>query len=443
MLDHKALAVDVLSGEVAVELFDLLLDLGVVERIVTGNIQDLQAELIVGKDVVDLQVDVVAGHPLAPTLGLDGLDQQSVIQVGGVIAQTVVDQDLLGGAELEVGAGLLGAILRSDVGGGHVRWDVLEQRRVVQVVGVVLLQTHTVALGHIGKLASVLEVVVANLLRPAGKGAGLADDEGGHGASALLELGLQLRDELLVLVGGGQAAIGLLGADLICNLGQIVLAAILLKIVDEVDRAAKHHVERDDLTDLIGVLGRIHHQQVETGLHVGDKGLASELHSLILGQVGVALLVALPRAAVVAAQVVRAGVANLVGDLLDVGGKARLVPTVHVAGAHLVHIDLVAAGDEHGRKVLIAGKLEHGLDQIGAHGANADHGCVIAAVLQLEHALNGLADGEIGHFVLLLLRIIDKSSLGPGFEPFQCGWILLFRGGCAESNPALRATGVL
>ena len=201
MLDHKALAVDVLSGEVAIELLDLFLDLGVVECIVTGNIQDLQAELIVGKDVVDLQVDVVAGHPLAPTLGLDGLDQQSVIQVGGVIAQTVVDQDLLGGAELEVGTGLLGAILRSDVGGGHVSRDVLEQRRIVQVVSVVLLQAHTVALGHIGKLASVLEVVVANLLRPAGKSAGLADDEGGHGASALLELGLQLRDELLVLVG--------------------------------------------------------------------------------------------------------------------------------------------------------------------------------------------------------------------------------------------------
>ena len=443
MLDHKALAVDVLSGEVAVELFDLFLDLGVVECIVTGNIQDLQAELIVGKDVVDLQVDVVAGHPLAPTLGLDGLDQQRVIQVGGIVAQAVVDQDLLGSAELEVSAGLLGAVLGGDIGGRHVSRDVLEQRRIIQVVGVVLLQAHAVALGHIGKLASVLKVVVANLLRPAGKGAGLADDEGGHGASALLELGLQLRDELLVLVGGGQAAVGLLGADLICDLGQIVLAAILLKIVDEVDRAAKHHIERDDLTDLIGVLGRIHHQQVETGLHVGDKGLASELHGLILGQVGVALLVALPRAAVVAAQVVRTGVANLVGDLLDVGGKARLVPTVHVAGAHLVHIDLVAAGDEHGRKVLIAGKLEHGLDQIGAHGANADHGCLVAAILQLEHALNGLTDGEIRHFVLLLLRIFDKSSLGPGFEPFQCGWILLFRGGCTESNPALRATGVL
>ena len=306
-----------------------------------------------------------------------------------------------------------------------------------------LLQTHTVALGHIGKLASVLKVVVANLLRPAGKGAGLADDKGGHGAAALLELGLQLRDKLLVLVGGGQTAVGLLGADLIGDLGQIVLATILLKIVDEVDRAAKHHVERDDLTDLIGILGRVNHQQVEAGLHVGDKGLASELHGLILGQVGVALLVALPRTAVVAAQVVRTSVANLVGDLLDVGSKARLVPAVHVTGAHLVHIDLVAAGDEHGREVLVAGKLEHGLDQIGAHGANADHGCVVAAVLQLEHALNGLADGEVGHFVLLLLRIFDKSSLGSEFGPFQYGWILLFGGGCAESNPALRATGVL
>lgn len=60
VLDDKALAVDVLSGEVAVELLDLLLDLRIVERIVTGDIQDLQAELIVGKNVVDLQVDVVA-----------------------------------------------------------------------------------------------------------------------------------------------------------------------------------------------------------------------------------------------------------------------------------------------------------------------------------------------------------------------------------------------
>lgn len=46
VLDHKALAVDVLGSEVAIELLDLLLDLGIVERIVAGDIQDLQAELM-------------------------------------------------------------------------------------------------------------------------------------------------------------------------------------------------------------------------------------------------------------------------------------------------------------------------------------------------------------------------------------------------------------
>ena len=115
MLDHKALAVDVLGSEVAIELLDLLLDLGIVERVVAGDIQNLQAELVVGQNVVNLQVNVVAGHPLAPTLGLDSLDQQRVIQVGGIVAQAVVDQNLLGSAELEVGAGLLGAVLRGDI----------------------------------------------------------------------------------------------------------------------------------------------------------------------------------------------------------------------------------------------------------------------------------------------------------------------------------------
>ena len=51
--------------------------------------------------------------------------------------------------------------------------------------------------------------------------------------------------------------------------------------------------------------------------------------------------------------------------------------------------------------------------------------------------------GEVGHFVLLLQRIFDKSSLGPRCGPYQYGWILLCRGGCAESNPSLRTTGVL
>ena len=74
VLDHKALAVDVLGGEVALELLDLLLDLGIVEGIVAGDIQNLQAELVVSQDVVNLQVNVIAGHPLAPALGLDGLD---------------------------------------------------------------------------------------------------------------------------------------------------------------------------------------------------------------------------------------------------------------------------------------------------------------------------------------------------------------------------------
>lgn len=49
VLDHKALAVDVLGSEVAIELLDLLLDLGIVERVVAGDIQNLQAELVVGR----------------------------------------------------------------------------------------------------------------------------------------------------------------------------------------------------------------------------------------------------------------------------------------------------------------------------------------------------------------------------------------------------------
>ena len=347
----------------------------------TGDIQNLQAELVVCQDVINLQVNVFAGHPLAPALGLDSLDQQRVVQVGRIVAQAVVDQDLLGSAELEVSAGLLGAVLRGDIGGRHVSRDVLEQRRVVQVVGVVLLQAHAVALGHVGELAGILKVVMTDLLGPTGERTGLTDDKGGHGAATLLELGLQLRNELLVLIGRGQAAIGLLGTDLIGNLGQVMLATVLLKVVDKIDRAAKHHVERNNLADLIGVLGGVDHQQVKACLHVGDEGLAGELHGLVLGQVGVTLLVALPRTAVIAAQVVRTGVTHLVGNLLDVGGKARLVPTVDVAGAHLVHIDLVAAGDKHGREILVLGKLEHGLNQVGAHGANADHGCVIAAIL--------------------------------------------------------------
>lgn len=51
VLDHKALAVDVLGSEVAVELLDLLLDLGIVERVVAGDIQNLQAELVVCQNV--------------------------------------------------------------------------------------------------------------------------------------------------------------------------------------------------------------------------------------------------------------------------------------------------------------------------------------------------------------------------------------------------------
>ena len=39
VLDHKALAVDVLGSEVAIELLDLLLDLGIVERVVAGDIR--------------------------------------------------------------------------------------------------------------------------------------------------------------------------------------------------------------------------------------------------------------------------------------------------------------------------------------------------------------------------------------------------------------------
>lgn len=56
VLDHKALAVDVLSGEVAVKLLDLLLDLGIVEGVVAGDIQNLQAELVVSQDVINCRL---------------------------------------------------------------------------------------------------------------------------------------------------------------------------------------------------------------------------------------------------------------------------------------------------------------------------------------------------------------------------------------------------
>ena len=46
VLDHKALAVDVLGSEVAIELLDLLLDLRIVERIVAGDIHLRQRSVL-------------------------------------------------------------------------------------------------------------------------------------------------------------------------------------------------------------------------------------------------------------------------------------------------------------------------------------------------------------------------------------------------------------
>lgn len=153
------------------------------------------------------------------------------------------------------------------------------------------------------RATALVGVEVADVLSQAGEGAGLADDVHRQRQALGVQPLDELVDELVVGLHAGEPAVGLLGAHLVGHGREAERLALRLAVFDQLDREVEHHVHRDHVAH-VGDLGGVDVQQVEARLEVVQIGALAQLHRLGHRQLVAALLVPLPRAAVVAAEVI-------------------------------------------------------------------------------------------------------------------------------------------
>ena len=247
----------------------------------------------------------------------------------------------------------------------------LKQGHVIKVICVVLLKTNTVALGHLSKANSSLKIVVANLLSKARKRSRLSNNKGWHRQTLSSQLTLELLNEGVILVGRGQTTICFLGTNLIANLRKTARNTFLLAPLNQINCTTKNHIKRNNLANLKRIFSWVNHQQVKTVKHVGKVGLFGKLHSLIFWKVSVALLVALPRTTVVAAEVIQTVKANLLSCFSNIFRETLLIPRIYVSPTKFIKVNLVSRCNKHQRKIAVPTKFKSCLEQVGRHWSNS------------------------------------------------------------------------
>ena len=234
-----------------------------------------------------------------------------------------------------------------------------------------LFKTNTVALGHLSKANGSLKIIMANLLRKTCKRSGLSNNKGWHRKTLSSQLALKLLNEGVILVGRGQATICFLGTNLIANLRKTARNTFLLAPLNQINCTAKNHIKRNNLANLKRILSWVNHQQVKTVKHVGKIRLLGKLHSLIFWKVSVALLVALPRTAVVAAEIVQTVKANLLSCFSNIFRETLLIPRIYVSSTKFIKVYLVSRCNKHQRKIAVSTKFKSCLEQVGRHWSNS------------------------------------------------------------------------
>ena len=247
----------------------------------------------------------------------------------------------------------------------------LKQRHVIKVICVVLLKTNAVALGHLSKANGSLKIIMANLLRKTCKRSRLSNNKGWHRQALSGQLALKLLNEGVILVGRGQATICFLGTNLIANLRKTARNTFLLAPLNQINCTTKNHVKRNNLANLKRILSWVNHQQVKAIKHVGKIRLLGKLHSLIFWKVSVALLVALPRTTVVAAEVIQTVKANLLSCFSNIFRETLLIPRIYVSSTKFIKVYLVSRCNKHQRKIAVSTKFKSCLEQVGRHWSNS------------------------------------------------------------------------
>ena len=234
-----------------------------------------------------------------------------------------------------------------------------------------LLKTNTVALGHLSKTNGSLKIIMANLLRKACKRSRLSNNKGWHRKTLSGQLALKLFNEGVILVGRGQATICFLGTNLIANLRKTARNTFFLAPLNQINRTTKNYIKRNNLANLKRILSWVNHQQVKAVEHISKIGLLSKLHGLIFWKVSVALLVALPRTAVVAAEVIQTVKANLLSCFSNIFRETLLIPRIYVSPAKFIKINLVSRRNKHQRKIAVPTKFKSCLEQVCRHWSNS------------------------------------------------------------------------
>ena len=251
-----------------------------------------------------------------------------------------------------------------------------------------LLKANTVAFGHLSKANSSLKIVVTNLLRKTGKRSRLSNNKGWHRQALSSQLTLKLLNEGVVLVGGGQTTVCLLGTNLIANLRKTARNTFLLAPLNQINCTAKNHIKRNNLANLKRILSWINHQQVKTVKHVGKIGLLGKLHSFIFWKVSVALLVALPRTTVVTTEVIQSVKANLLSCFSNIFRETLLIPRIYVSSTKFIKVYLVSRCNKHQRKIAVSTKFKSCLKQVGRHWSNSQKRGGLSCVLKLKQPFN-------------------------------------------------------
>ena len=108
---------------------------------------------------------------------------------------------------------------------------------------------------------------------------------------------------------------------------------------------------------------------------------------------GIALLVPLPRTAMISAQIIQAIKANLLSYRRNICRETLLIPAVNISTSQIVAVNLIARCNEHQRKVVIAAKFKGCLKEIGRHGSDAKKRRRCAGILQSKEPFNCSLDG--------------------------------------------------
>ena len=225
----------------------------------------------------------------------------------------------------------------------------------------------------------------------------LSHDECRHRQATGNKFVLQPLNKGVILIRRCQSAIGLLGTNLIANLGKTAGNTLLLAPFNQINRTPKNNIQWNDLANFKGILSRINHQEVKAVKHICQIRLAGEFHSFVFGQMGIALLVPLPRTAMISAQIIQAIKANFLSYRRNICREALLIPAVNISTSQIIAVNLIARCNEHQREVVIAAKFKGCLKEIGRHGSDAKKRRRCAGILQPKEPFNGSFDGQFLH----------------------------------------------